>query len=408
MKIYDKRRTGVFYSEHSLFDQWGEILGPYRLVVYLCIVSHSGYKTRAGFPSYTTIAHKCGLSRRKAIDCISDLCFLGFLDKEARESKEGDPDSNNYYILDIPEVEIVATKILTGDIPPKQQGLVDKINGYVHSKTQIIISPEPLSDSQTNTKNPNNINDVSPEQGLGVVHEVHQGGASHALGVVHEVHQGGASHAPEINTFNDPHLKHTYLHTPITPEVLKFDFNFNGLDEEQRMFVCSELNKLDREIVGERFLGIAQSILDEANYKKDRIKLNLAVYIKGLVTKANKNSFTPTHDLAIRRKKKALEAEKMRKGKEDKGKVEKPCTAAVAEEALSKLKVSLPPKVQPLTVRPLVIHPTVNLPSPTEADVQQSISFLKKEYKKGISKEGILKMAKEFQVPENLLHFLDS
>jgi hypothetical protein len=132
---------------------------------------------------------------------------------------------------------------------------------------------------------------------------------------VHDIHYGSACHAPEINTVKYTHLKDTHL---LTPDLLKWDFNLRNLDEAERMYVCNELNKLNREDKEGR-LREAQIILDEANFKRDRIKLSLPVYVKGLVTKANKGNFTPTNNLALRRKKKAQEAEKIAKAKEHQG-----------------------------------------------------------------------------------------
>lgn len=315
MRIYDKRRSGVFYSEHAVFDQWGWILGAHRLAIYLCVVSHAGYTTREGFPSYATVASKCGMSRRKAIDCISDLTFLGFLEKESRETEKGDPDSNNYSLLDIPDVETAANSILNNLklIPKNQQWVIEKFNEYLAQKranNTLKKSVINASIEQVNSlENSDVVHAAQQVAGGGVVHDIHHPSASHALGVVHAVHQGSACCAPEINTYKDTQPKDTHLHTPITPELLKFDFNLRNLDEAERMYVCNELNKLEREDTEGR-LRDAQTILDEANYKRDRIKLSLTVYVKGLVTKANKGNFTPTHNLNLRRKKKALEAEK--------------------------------------------------------------------------------------------------
>ncbi len=295
MKVIDSRRTGFFLAEHAIFDQWGNILGAHRIVVYLCVVSHASYKDKSGYPSYATIAEKCDLSRRKVIDCVSDLVFLRFLDKKTRKNeKAGDPDSNIYYILDIPDIHQILSVWIgkESDIPDKHQWLIPKLLEY-----------------RDINKGNNKIG--SAQNALGkkkeVVHEVHQGSAQDALGVVHEVHQGSAQDAPKIHTSNNTHIKETHL---LTFNSLVWDYQLKNINQIEREYVCNELNKLKEEESTEKRQAIAQLILDEANSKIDKIKLSLTVYIKGLVTKANNGNFTPTSKLALKRKKAALEREK--------------------------------------------------------------------------------------------------
>ncbi len=313
MRVIDSRRTGFFLAEHAIFDQWGSILGAHRIVVYLCVVSHASYKDKSGYPSYATIAEKCDLSRRKVIDCVSDLVFLRFLDKKTRKNeKSGDPDSNIYYILDIPDIHQILSVWIgkESDIPDKHQWLVPKLLEY---------------------KNYNKVS--SAQDALGkkkeVVHEVHQGSAQDALGVVHEVHQGGAQDAPKIHTSNNTHIKETHL---LTSDSFIWDYQLKNVNQTEREYVCNELNKLKEEESTEKRQAIAQLILDEANSKIDKIKLSLTVYVKGLVTKANNGNFTPTSKLTLKRKKAALDKQKAEQTRISKGgKVNTPKTPEIAQ-----------------------------------------------------------------------------
>lgn len=62
--------------------------------IYLCRCSNGGKKA---FPSYDTIAERCGISRRKAIDAVKILEDNGFIDKIVRTSINSNL-SNSYRV----------------------------------------------------------------------------------------------------------------------------------------------------------------------------------------------------------------------------------------------------------------------------------------------------------------------
>jgi hypothetical protein len=64
--------------------------------IYLCRCGNQGSDA---FPSYNTIADKCGISRRKAIDAIKLLYDNGLLLKANRTKDNGDNSSNIYEVI---------------------------------------------------------------------------------------------------------------------------------------------------------------------------------------------------------------------------------------------------------------------------------------------------------------------
>ena len=74
------------------------ILKPLQKVV-LCVICSYSNDSNVAFPSYQTIANDSGISRRKAIDIISELVDLGCIKKTERKSAKGDNTANDYVVL---------------------------------------------------------------------------------------------------------------------------------------------------------------------------------------------------------------------------------------------------------------------------------------------------------------------
>ncbi|SLJ98362.1 MULTISPECIES: helix-turn-helix domain-containing protein [unclassified Paenibacillus] len=124
--------TGFFMGPNEIFDDIDTKTHEKLVYLYLCRCANNA----AAFPSYTTIAEKCSMSRRKAIDCIDWLIERKLLVKRVRRT-EGLNESNVYEILR-----------------------------------------------------------PSAQHAPRVVQDMHHGSAQDAPGVVHHMHQGGAQHAP--------------------------------------------------------------------------------------------------------------------------------------------------------------------------------------------------------------------
>ena len=99
MKVKDGRRRGWFWAHDSIFDEWGETLGPIALNVYLCLCRHAG-KDGNSYPSLATLARKCGVTRRATINAVAKLESYKLIEKVRRIASKGDPDTNIYTVLD--------------------------------------------------------------------------------------------------------------------------------------------------------------------------------------------------------------------------------------------------------------------------------------------------------------------
>lgn len=86
------KRGGFFKSPNDIFEIG---LNTYQLSVYLYLTRCSNNSATA-FPSFKTIAIKCGMSERKAKSVIKELVELRLLKKENRKNNNGGNTSNVY------------------------------------------------------------------------------------------------------------------------------------------------------------------------------------------------------------------------------------------------------------------------------------------------------------------------
>lgn len=125
--------TGYFFGPNEIFDN--QIADVYEKLVYLYLCRCAN-NSAAAFPSYQTIADKCSMSRRKAVNVIDSLIDKKLLSKTIRRGEEKNQ-SNLYKVL----------AASARHAPP-------------------------------------------------LVHSVHHPSAQHAPSVVHDMHQGSAQRAP--------------------------------------------------------------------------------------------------------------------------------------------------------------------------------------------------------------------
>lgn len=87
--------TGYFFGPNEIFDN--EIADVYEKLVYLYLCRCANNSASA-FPSYQTIADKCSMSRRKAVNVIESLISKKLLSKTVRAGDEKNQ-SNLYKVL---------------------------------------------------------------------------------------------------------------------------------------------------------------------------------------------------------------------------------------------------------------------------------------------------------------------
>lgn len=74
-------------------------LEKYELLVY-CYLARCGNRGSTAFPSYNTIAKKCGISRSTAIKSVKSLELKQIIRKEVRYSAERNQNYSNMYIVE--------------------------------------------------------------------------------------------------------------------------------------------------------------------------------------------------------------------------------------------------------------------------------------------------------------------
>jgi len=81
-----------FQAPNLIFDA---DLTAYEKIVYLYLCRCGNNST--AFPSYNTIAKKCGISRRKAIECVGALIEKNYITKEQRINPYDNNNFSNVY-----------------------------------------------------------------------------------------------------------------------------------------------------------------------------------------------------------------------------------------------------------------------------------------------------------------------
>lgn len=87
--------TGFFLGPNEIFDNEAVSVHEKLTYLYLCRCANN---STAAFPSYATIAAKCSISRRKAIECVEQLIEKELLQKTVRRGDSKNM-SNLYKIL---------------------------------------------------------------------------------------------------------------------------------------------------------------------------------------------------------------------------------------------------------------------------------------------------------------------
>jgi DNA-binding transcriptional regulator YhcF (GntR family) len=86
IEVRDSREKGYFQVDNKLFDEsaFGEVLGAYGIVVYICLCRHAGYSTQELWPSLNTIAQETGISKATVVRELKVLEAAYMLVRERR------------------------------------------------------------------------------------------------------------------------------------------------------------------------------------------------------------------------------------------------------------------------------------------------------------------------------------
>ncbi len=97
-KIQKNWDDGVYISQRSIWVQ--DDLNVYEKIVWMCLEKYANGKDSA-WPSLSTIARECSISKSQVKRTIKSLIEKGLLLKEIRKTDRGDF-KTNLYILFLP------------------------------------------------------------------------------------------------------------------------------------------------------------------------------------------------------------------------------------------------------------------------------------------------------------------
>jgi hypothetical protein len=98
--VRDRRTSHQFSVHNTVIDQWFPIIGMTGLAIYSLYVRMSNQKDERCWPGFTLIKSHLGISSSTLSDYNRLLTWCELLHIEPGNQKQ----SNNYYILDVPEV----------------------------------------------------------------------------------------------------------------------------------------------------------------------------------------------------------------------------------------------------------------------------------------------------------------
>lgn len=121
--------TGYFFGPNEIFEN--EIADVYEKLVYLYLCRCANNSASA-FPSYQTIADKCSMSRRKAVNVIDSLITKKLLSKTVRAGDEKNQ-SNLYKVLSASAHHAPPS---AQGAPPSAQGAPPLVHDMHHPSAQ--------------------------------------------------------------------------------------------------------------------------------------------------------------------------------------------------------------------------------------------------------------------------------
>jgi hypothetical protein len=101
MRLRDARPRNFFWCDNIIIDQYARHLGPYALAVYVALVRHADSRTQTCYPSYATLAEELAISRDSVRRAVKTLLQYKLIGRKRRQSPDGDPASNLYFLLGV-------------------------------------------------------------------------------------------------------------------------------------------------------------------------------------------------------------------------------------------------------------------------------------------------------------------
>ncbi len=177
--LQDARSPGWFWMEDAVIDVYAPRIGASGIAVYAYLARRAD-KQGVCFPSYDTIAHDLGLSRRTAIAYVKLLQEHGLIMMLPRIATGMKRSANAYRLVNLRD-------------------------GSSSPRTTPRQGPQP---SDTKAGAAPGV-EASGSAAVAPVQNLHQGGAAVSPGMVQQMHQGGATVAPEGNTLKKTQEKET-------------------------------------------------------------------------------------------------------------------------------------------------------------------------------------------------------
>lgn len=138
--VRDRRTKNRYFIDNAIIRDYGKILGPYGLAVYMALCLHADSYTQDCFPSHKYIADEIGCGARKVREMVHALEDLGLIKVEARfDSETHKQTSNLYFLLPVPPLASPAT-------PP---GTTDTRPGYPTCRRTIPNEQSPMNNPQS-------------------------------------------------------------------------------------------------------------------------------------------------------------------------------------------------------------------------------------------------------------------
>ena len=95
------KRKGYFQVDNNIFDNNTLALSLHEKMVYIYL-SRCGNQGAMAFPSYNTIAKKCGMCKRSALNAVKGLEQREFIKVERCKESANKNLSNTYEVFPLP------------------------------------------------------------------------------------------------------------------------------------------------------------------------------------------------------------------------------------------------------------------------------------------------------------------
>jgi DNA-binding transcriptional MocR family regulator len=124
MKVTSERRREWFAIDNVALDEFAPRMGRAALAVYTVLSRFADYSERVAFPSRKTLVRLSGCSEPTVVRALSRVAALGLITITARQTADGDRDSNLYTLCDVRYVEHGAAPV--AEPPPRHRTAKEK------------------------------------------------------------------------------------------------------------------------------------------------------------------------------------------------------------------------------------------------------------------------------------------